>query len=185
MTPLQASKAFQFLWIAVLATALSACGRSDQDELQQWVAEQRMQVRPAIVPITEPKRFVPQPYVDDGRLEPFDLLKLTQAMRRDAAQPQNAALIAPELSRRKEALESFPLDTMSMVGSLSRNGQPVALVSVDKLLYQVRVGSYLGLNYGRVGRITESEVSLREIVQDAAGEWVERTAMLQLQDRSK
>ncbi|MES2531061.1 MAG: pilus assembly protein PilP [Pseudomonadota bacterium] len=178
-------KAFRFVWATVLATALTACGGADQDELRQWVAEQRLQVRPAVAPITAPKRFVPQPYVDDGRLEPFDLLKLTQAMRRDAAQPQSSALIAPELSRRKEALESFPLDTMVMVGSLSRNGQPVALVSIEKLLYQVRVGSYLGLNYGRVGRITESEISLREIVQDAAGEWVERTATLQLQDRSK
>ncbi len=171
--------------IVVSAACLNACGNSDQDELHQWVVEQRVQVRSAVAPITEPKRFLPQPYEDGGRLEPFDLLRLTQALRRDAVQPQSSALLAPELVRRKEALESFPLDTMAMVGSLSRSGQPVALVSVDKLLYQVRVGSYLGLNYGRVNRITESEVSLREIVQDAAGEWVERMATLQLQDRSK
>ncbi len=172
-------------WIVGSAAFLSACGNSSQDELQQWVVEQRVQVRSAVAPITMPKRFLPQPYVDDGRPEPFDLLRLTQALRRDAVQVQSSALLAPELVRRKEALESFPLDTMAMVGSLSRSGQPVALISVDKLLYPVRVGSYLGLNYGRVNRITESEVSLREIVQDAAGEWVERMATLQLQDRSK
>ena len=92
----------------------------------------------------------------------------------------NSALIEPELNRRKQPLEAYPLDTMSMVGSLNKQGQLVALVKVDNLLYQVRAGSYLGQNYGKVTRITETEVTLREIVQDAAGEWIERPAALQL-----
>jgi type IV pilus assembly protein PilP len=66
-----------------------------------------------------------------------------------------------------------------------RAGQPVALVKVDRMLYQVRPGNYLGQNYGRVVRITETELSLREVVQDATGDWVERTASLQLQEKSK
>ena len=56
---------------------------------------------------------------------------------------------------------------------------------MDKLLYQVRVGNYLGQNYGRITRISETELGLREIVQDAAGEWIERPATLELQERSK
>lgn len=174
-------------WIGVVASVagLGACGGADRAELERWVAEQRAQARPAIAPMAEPGRFVAQPYIEDGRPEPFDLLRLTRTMRRDAAQPQSSALIAPELRRRKEALESFPLDTMVMVGSLSQDGQPVALVNADRLLHQVRIGSHLGLHYGRVVRITESEVSLREIVQDAAGEWVERMATLQLQGGTK
>ena len=111
--------------------------------------------------------------------------KLTQALRRDSSQPSSSGLIAPELSRRKESLEAFPLDSMAMVGSLSRNGQPVALVSVDKLLYQVRVGNHLGLNFGRITNLRETELGLREIVQDAAGEWIERVATLQLQEKAK
>jgi type IV pilus assembly protein PilP len=74
---------------------------------------------------------------------------------------------------------------MTMVGSLVKQGQPVALVKVDNLLYQVRPGNYLGQNYGRITKVGEAEVTLREIVQDAAGEWIERTATLQLQERSK
>jgi type IV pilus assembly protein PilP len=58
-------------------------------------------------------------------------------------------------------------------------------VKVDKLLYQVRVGSYLGPNYGKVVKLTETELLLREIVQDAAGEWIERQASLQLQEGTK
>ena len=58
-------------------------------------------------------------------------------------------------------------------------------MKVDSLLYQVRPGNYLGQNYGRVTKINETEVTLREIVQDAVGEWIERTATLQLQEKSK
>ena len=95
------------------------------------------------------------------------------------------ALVAPELARRKEPLEAFPLDAMSLVGSIIKAGQPVALVKVDSLLYQVKLGNYLGLNFGKVTKISETEVGLREIVQDAVGEWIERAATLQLQERSK
>ena len=97
----------------------------------------------------------------------------------------NGALVAPELARRKEPLESFPLDAMSVVGSIYKAGQPVVLVKVDNLLYQVKLGAYLGQNYGRVTKISETEVTLREIVQDAVGEWIERVATLQLQEKTK
>ena len=72
-----------------------------------------------------------------------------------------------------------------MVGLLDRKGQRVALVRVGKLLYQVSVGNYLGQNYGRIQRISESEITLREIVQDGTGEWIERQAVLQLQEGIK
>ena len=72
-----------------------------------------------------------------------------------------------------------------MVGSVNKNGQPFALLRVDRLLYQVKVGDYLGQNYGRITGISETEITLREIVQDAAGEWIERSAALQLQERAR
>jgi type IV pilus assembly protein PilP len=56
---------------------------------------------------------------------------------------------------------------------------------VDALLYQVKLGDYLGQNYGRITRIAETEIAMREIVQDAAGEWIERPATLQLQERAR
>jgi type IV pilus assembly protein PilP len=172
-------------WLAVAALGLNACGDSDQEDLQRWMVEQRAQVKPRVPPIAEPKRFTPQAYTEASSFEPFNKLKLTQALRRESSQQGSSDLIAPELARRKEALEAFPLDSMAMVGTMNRNGQPVALLKVDKLLYKVRVGEYLGLNYGRITRINESEVALREIVQDAAGEWIERAASLQLQESAK
>lgn len=167
-------------------TGLSGCGTSSEDELRQWMAEQNAQTRPSVKPISEPKLFKPELYGLAGAVEPFSSQKLTQALKRDSAQAvSNGALVAPELVRRKEALEAFPLDAVALVGNLTKEGKPVALVKVDNLLYQVRLGNYLGQNYGRVMKIAETEVTLREIVQDAAGEWIERTATLQLQERTK
>ena len=72
-----------------------------------------------------------------------------------------------------------------MVGSVAKKGQPFALLRVDNLLYQVKLGDYLGQNYGQITKITETEIVLREIVQDAAGEWIERTSTLQLQEKAR
>lgn len=178
------------LWIVCWVSAvmlLAGCGASSEDELRAWMVDQRNQMRPRVQPISEPKPFKPEDYVEMAAVDPFSKEKLTAALKRDVAQPATltSALIAPELARRKEALEGFPLDAMTMVGSLIQQGQPAALVRVDNLLYQVRLGSYLGMNYGKVTRITETEVTLREIVQDAVGEWIERPATLQLQERVK
>ncbi|MBD3893442.1 MAG: pilus assembly protein PilP [Hydrogenophaga sp.] len=146
---------------------------------------ERNAIEPRVQPIPEPSRFTPQAYAGTELLDPFSSERLAAAMRGSpiAALP-NAALIEPELARRKQPLEAFPLDTMAMVGSIERQGQLVALVKVNQLLYQVRPGNYLGQNFGRVTRITESEVTLREIVQDGAGEWIERPAVLQLQEEA-
>jgi type IV pilus assembly protein PilP len=170
-----------------VALLLAGCSASSEDELRSWMLDQRNQMRPRVQPISEPKPFKPENYVETAAVDPFSKEKLTAALKRDVAQPATltSALIAPELARRKEALEGFPLDAMTMVGSLIQQGQPAALVRVDKLLYQVRLGSYLGMNYGKVTKITETEVTLREIVQDAVGEWIERPATLQLQERVK
>lgn len=169
-----------------MVLTLVACSNSGQDELSQWMAEQKRQTQPKIAPISEPKQFKPENYTQATALEPFSSQKLTQALKRESTQSASSgALIAPELARRKEALEAFPLDTMSMVGIISKGGQPVALVKAGNLLYQVKLGSYLGQNFGRVTKISETDVTLREIVQDAVGEWIERTATLQLQERSK
>ena len=174
--------------IAAVCTAvlLLACSSSAQEDLQAWMTEQRNSTKPHVQPIPEPKKFTPEAYTQEASTDPFSKQKLTEALKRESAQStSNAALVAPELARRKEPLESYPLDSMVMVGSLMKQGLPVALLRVDNLIYQVRPGNYLGQNYGKILKVGETEVVLREIVQDAAGEWIERPATLQLQERSK
>ena len=162
--------------------ALGGCS-GEQDELEQWMEQQRREAKPNVKPLTPPKKFDPQPYSVGDRVEPFSTQKLTVALKQEARQPNS--LLAAELNRRKEPLEAYPLDSMRMVGSLTKNGRPYALLRVDNLLYQVKAGDYLGQNFGKITKISETEIALREIVQDAAGEWIERTTSLELQERAR
>jgi type IV pilus assembly protein PilP len=166
--------------VATLALiALSACS-NDQEELHAWMDKQRHEVRPSVQPLSPPQKFNPEAYAGMDGVEPFSTQKLTGALKQEARQPNSA--VSAELNRRKEPLEAFPLDSMTLVGSVNRKGVQYALLKVDNLLYQVKVGEYLGQNYGKIMKITETEITLREIVQDAAGEWIERPTTLQLQE---
>jgi type IV pilus assembly protein PilP len=166
---------------AVSAALLAGCS-AEQQELRQWMDQQRREVKPNVTPLQPPKRFEAQAYTSAQAIDPFSTQKLTVALKQETRQPNS--LLAAELNRRKEPLEAYPLDSMTMVGSVARQGRPYALLKVDNLLHQVKVGDYLGQNYGRITRIAETEIALREIVQDAAGEWIERPATLQLVERA-
>ena len=168
--------------VALAAVLLAGCS-GEQEELQQWMEQQRREVKPSVQPISPPKKFNPQAYAATDGVEPFSSQKLTVALKQEARQPNS--LLASEITRRKEPLEAFPLDSMTMVGSVTKQGRPFALLRVDNLLYQVKLGDYLGQNYGKIVRISETDVGLREIVQDAAGEWIERPSTLQLQERAR
>lgn len=164
--------------LALLSSAmLAGCG-ADLGELQQWMDQQKREAKPNVPPLQPPKKFDPQPYTVADAVEPFSTQKLAVALKRDERAP--SSLLAGELKRRKEPLESYPLDNMNMVGSVNKQGRPFALLRVDGLLYQVKVGDYMGQNYGRVLRISDNNLVLREVVQDAAGEWIERNSTLQL-----
>lgn len=165
-----------------ISAALVGCTGS-QDELQQWIEQQRREVKPNVPPLSAPKKFIPQAYLAGNAVEPFSAQKLTVAIKQEAR--QSNSLLAAEINRRKEPLEAYPVDSMSMVGSVTKQGRPYALLRVDNLLYQVKTGDYLGQNYGKITKITETDISFREIVQDAAGEWIERTSSLQLQEKAR
>ena len=165
------------LALCVALAAAAGCS-SDIDDLKAFVKESDKRVPPKIDPLPAVKPFEPFTYEGFDLPDPFKPRKLS-------APKEGAGGLAPDLNRRKEPLEAFPLDAMKMVGSLIKEGQPVALLRVDNLLYQVKPGNYLGQNFGKIMKVSETEVNLREIVQDSAGEWTERSATLQLQERSR
>lgn len=161
---------------------LAACS-DDQQELAQWMDQQRKEAKPRVQPISAPKKFDPQPYTAAEVVEPFSSQKLAVAIKQESR--QSNSLLQSEINRRPEPLEAYPLDSVTMVGSVTRGNQPFVLLRVDKLLYQVKLGDYVGQNYGKIIKITETDMSLREIVQDASGEWIERTSSLQLQENAR
>lgn len=173
--------------VSVLVSCLLAagCGAPDPEPVEDWITQRRAQARVDAPAVALPRVFTPEPYREHAGNDPFSSQRLTQALRRDAAQDANAVLVRPEQARSRQPLEAFPLDAMTLVGNLVRKGQPVALVRIDQRVYPVGVGAYLGQHYGKVVRITEHEVVLREIVQDGSGVWTERAASLQLQERPR
>lgn len=162
----------------ILAALLAGCGDSDVQEVRQWMKEVDATTQPAVKPLAEPKTFVPFAYAALEQPDPFNPNKLLTELAK--ARPGSGE--QPDMGRRKEFLEGFPLDTMKMVGTLQKGGVVYGLLQIDRTLYQVRTGQHLGQNFGRITAVSEDAVTIRELVQDAAGDWVERTSKLELQD---
>lgn len=168
--------------IIVGAVALTGCRFANEGELQQWMADLQKTMRPNTQPVPEPKEFAPQAYTSRGAIDPFDPQKVVMAVARQQQARSSASALKPDLDRRRETLEGFPLDQIRMVGMMRQAGTNVALVETNGTTHMLRLGNYIGQNFGLVTRISEAEVQLKEIVQDAAGEWVERPAKLELQE---
>jgi len=167
---------------ALLLTQLFACS-APQDELRTWMNQEREQQRPAAQAIEPPQQFVPAAYEHFDDVDPFNEQKLTSLL--SGANPQMSPLLANEMSRRKEPLEAFPIDSLKLVGSFRRGGIQYGLLKVDDLLYKVKVGDHVGQNYGKIMKITETEISINEVVQDAVGEPIVRPTSLQLQEEAQ
>ena len=168
---------------ASMVVAAAAGCSADESELRNWMDQVRRVTQPIRDSIPEPKRFMPFRYDNAGQVDPFTASKLAstleQAVQRNKTGPR------PDLERRREVLENYPLEAIRMVGHLADKRHNTALLQVDTMVYQARVGMYAGQNFGRIVKISESEVMLKELVQDAAGEWTERETALRLQESKK
>ena len=165
------------------ATVLAGCGDGGLQEVRDWMKEVRAQTPVSIQKISEPKKFEPFTYSGKEELDPYNAAKLSVALAK--LQANSSGGIKPDLERRKEPLESYPLDSIKMVGTLEKPGLSYALLQVDKTVFQAKVGNYIGQNFGMITKITDTEVELKEIVRDPSGEWTERKAKLELQENKK
>jgi type IV pilus assembly protein PilP len=167
---------------ALMLSALGAC-TADNDELIQWMEQQHKEVKPNVAPIYPPKKFDPQAYLGVTGVEPFGAQKLIPAGGPSTG--RSSALLSAAKAHAAQELESYPLDSMSMVGSLQQGGKTHALIMVESRLHDVKVGDWIGPNYGQITGITDSQITLRETVQDATGEWIERASTLQIQEKAR
>jgi type IV pilus assembly protein PilP len=163
------------------AMLLAGCGDSDVREVRDWMEQVKRDTRPAVKPLPEPKDFLPYAYGARQAVDPFNPNKLLGELARAAATSNNPN--QPDLQRPREQLETYPLDTMQMVGTMEKGGVRFALLQVDRSLYQVRTGQRIGQNFGVVAHVGEDAVDIREVVQDAAGEWTGRMSKLELQTK--
>lgn len=169
--------------IIVLLSGLAGCGDGEVQEVKQWMEAVKRETKVLVPKLPEPKKFIPFIYSSKSSVDPYSPSKLAVALAKLHAKSNSG--FKPDLERRREPLESYPLDALKMVGTLERPGLTYALLQADKSIFQVKAGNYIGQNFGMITKVGETEVELKEIVQDAAGEWVERKARLELQETKK
>lgn len=177
------SRWMKSLPLALLFASLGGCGDSDQLEVTQWMNDVKHETKIVIRKIDEPKNFTPFAYAAADAVDPYNPIKLSVALAK--MRTKSNSTLKPNLDRRREALEDYPLDTLKMVGTLQKPGLSYALLQVDKTVFQIKVGNYIGQNFGMVTKVTETALELKEIVQDASGEWTERQVKLELQGSTK
>ena len=158
---------------AAVALALGGCS-SELDELKTFVRDSEKGLPRRIEPLPPVKPFEPFAYEGFDLPDPFKPRKLA------APKDNPNSALAPDLNRRKEPLEAFPLEQLKMVGTLQQGADMYALVRADKTLYRVKKGNYMGQNFGLITEVGEGDIKLKEIVQDSAGDWAERQSVLPL-----
>ena len=163
----------RLLLVTFVAGTLGGCS-SEMDDLKRFVRESDKSLPRRIDPLPAVKPFEPFTYEGFDLPDPFKPRKLA------APREGSGGGIAPDLNRRKEPLEAFPLEQLKMVGTLSQGKDTYALVRADKTLYRVKKGNYMGQNFGLITDVTDGEIKLKEIVQDSAGDWTERQSVLPL-----
>jgi type IV pilus assembly protein PilP len=159
--------------ILAVALLLSACGGESHQDLRAWMAEQGKGAKGKLEPLPQMKPYEPFAYNAFDLSDPFKPRKI---------EPNKGdSKLAPDMNRRKEPLEAFPLESLNMVGSMQQGKTTFALVRTpERDVYQVRPGNHLGQDFGVVVAVTDSEIRLKELIQDSAGDWTERNSTLQL-----
>jgi type IV pilus assembly protein PilP len=165
----------KFAFVAILTIFLTACGSGEGDDLDKFMASAANDMGKNVEPLPEVLPYSPLQYNADGTLS--DPFKARKALSK-------AGALQPNTNRPKEALEAFPLESLKYVGSLSKNKSVYALIRTpDNTIQQVKTGNYVGPNFGLVTQINESDIVVKEIVQDdLTGDWVERNASINLQE---
>lgn len=160
------------------AALLAGCGADEHGDLKKELAEATKDFRGRVEPLPQVKPYEPVPYTSEGQVDPFRPERIEVAQARRAG--GNAKLIEEQRKRPPEPLEAFPLESIQMLGTITQDKETFALVKAGPNLYRVRKGNYMGQNFGVITGIDDGQIALKELIQDAAGEWMERSSALQL-----
>jgi type IV pilus assembly protein PilP len=162
---------------------LAACGGEEQGELRQELAGMTKDLRGKVDPLPQVRSYEPVPYKGESMVDPFVPGRIVVAQAASAG--SGGGGVQPDLNRPKEPLEAFPLEAMQMVGTLAQNKDMYALVRAGNNLFRVKKGNYMGPNFGVITAIDEGQISLKEVVQDSGGDWVERSTTVQMSEGKK
>lgn len=158
---------------------LAACG-SDTYDLEQYIAKVKARQAEPIPPIPPVKTYTP--YVYEGNIGRDPFRQSTSEGTDETVAGGDRSGPRPDFDRPKEYLERFELDTLSMVGTFSKENSYWGLIrDPDGVVHRIAVQEYMGKNYGRVTQIRDSEMTMTELIGDGAGGWLVREASIALE----
>jgi len=164
--------------VIALGLLLAACGSDQHQDLKEELRKLTADLRGRVDPLPVVKPYEPVPYKAFDLPDPFGPGKIEVVAKKSSG----GGGLRPDTSRPKEPLEAFPLESLKMVGVLQQNKVSQALVRAESSIYRVKVGNYMGQNYGLITGISDNQIQIRELVQDSSGDWSEHPVTLQLQE---
>lgn len=171
----------RLFWPVLTVLLLTACGSEEHSDIKQWMKDATKDLRGRVPPLPEVKPFPAVSYDAGDIVDPFRPSKI------EPEKKVGGGGTKPDFDRRKEELEKYPLESLKFVGLLSQGKLLHAVIVADKKIYRVKIGNYMGQDYGMVTDIRtspsldEGKLILRELVQDPSGDWVERESVLEMQ----
>ena len=167
--------ALPMLMTGLFCVLLSGCSSDGLEDLREFVNTAHADKKPKVEPLPEIKMQETFIYNSANLPDPFAAFNLKPQGQKSASGPR------PDPNRRKEPLEDYPLDSLKMVGTLTRGKQAWAVIQApDGTVHRAQIGDHLGQNSGMINKITEEKVDLIELIQGTMGDWVEREANLTL-----
>ncbi|MDR1275245.1 MAG: pilus assembly protein PilP [Candidatus Accumulibacter sp.] len=163
------------LGIVVFCALTAACSGGEHEDLRLWMVEATRDIKGKVTPLPQINVYESATYEGTNLPDPFS------ASRIGGEKKVGRGVDPGRDNRPKEPLESYPLESLKYVGIMVKDKVPYAVIEADASLYQVKVGNYMGQNFGSIAKIEETVITLNEVVQDAAGDWVERESTLLLQ----
>ncbi|BBP01899.1 pilus assembly protein PilP [Sulfuriferula nivalis] len=158
----------------LIVLTLAGCSAGENDDLKQFVLDSGKNLRGKVEALPEMAPYKAFVYNAFDLSDPFKPRKLKPSA--------SGGAFEPDMTRPKEPLEAFSLESLKMVGMLKQKNEIYAVIKTpENTIYRVRVGNYLGQNFGKVLVVSDTEVKLKETVQDSAGDWSERDSSLILQ----
>jgi len=163
--------------LAFFAVLLLVVGcQHEKDDLNAYVANIKSKQKADIPPLPVMKPYEKFSYSAAELRNPFVPTVVEVPEKIEEVIVDNG--IKPDQHRLKEALESYELSELQLVGTLEQESVWALIRSSDGVIHRVQSGNYIGKNNGEVLSISDTELTMKEIVLEADGRYIERDSSL-------